>query len=35
MAKKKKRGKAPNLQKQLNREKDKFIRKACETALKK
>ena len=33
MAKKKKRGKAPNPQKQLNREKDKFIRKACETTL--
>lgn len=33
MAKKKKRGKAPNPQKAVQREKEKLVRKACEMAL--
>lgn len=33
MAKAKKRGKSPNMKKQLDRERDKLVRKACESAL--
>lgn len=33
MAKKKKKGKAPNPQKAVQKEKDKLVRKACEIAL--